>query len=123
MIPAPMRLYNPTGPDRVAVVSAEPASRGEETFLVRLASGPRATKLGQGFVFGPYPAGELATRFDELVALLRGEGFAPAGLARMLDDLGAPHPATRARAAARLGWRRSIEAVAPILDALPHAVD
>ena len=28
MIPDPVRLYNPNGPDRVAVVSAEPAARG-----------------------------------------------------------------------------------------------
>ncbi len=57
MIPDPVRLYNPKGPDRVAVVSAEPAARGEGSYLVRLARGPRAGSLGKGSVFGPYPVG------------------------------------------------------------------
>ena len=123
MIPAPVRLYNPSGPDRVAVVSAEPATGEASGHLLRLARGPRAKKLTQGAVFGPYPAGELAARLEELVAALRGEGFVPSGQSGMLEALADPHPATRARAATRLGWRRSALAVAPLLEALPNAVD
>ena len=41
----------------------------------------------------------------------------------MLEGLNSPDSAVRARAAARLGWRRAPEAVGPLLDALPRAVD
>src|SRR5262245_36466074 len=123
MNPDPVRLYNPNGPDRVAVVSAEPANAGAGACLIRLARGPRAGDLGKGTVFGPYPAGELAQRIDEVVAALRAEGFGPPGLGSLLEGLASPDPAARARAASRLGWRRAREAVGPLLEALPHAVD
>src|SRR5437868_4277679 len=123
MTPDPVRLSNANGPDRVAVVSAEPANGGAGTYLIRLARGPRAGKLGRGSVFGPYPAGEVAGRIAEVVDALRAEGFGPPGQGAMLADLGSPEPALRARAAARLGWRRAREAVAPLLEALPRAVD
>ncbi|MEA2632420.1 MAG: hypothetical protein QOE66_2639, partial [Chloroflexota bacterium] len=123
MNPDPVRLYNPNGPDRVAVVSAEPTQGGAGTSLIRLARGPRAGKLVKGTVFGPYPAGELARRIDEVVAALRAEGFGPPGLGSLLEGLASPDSAVRARAAARLGWRRAREAVGPLLDALPQAVD
>lgn len=123
MTPTPVRLYNPSGPDRVAVVSAEPATGIDGGFLLRLARGPRAKKLSKGAVFGPYATGELAARFEELLAALAGEGFAPSGRMGMLEALDDPHPATRARAALRLGWRRSLEAVEPLLGALARAVD
>jgi hypothetical protein len=118
-----VRLYNPKGPDRVAVVWAEPAKAGEGAFLIRLARGTRAGKLGKGSAFGPYPAEELEPRIVELVHALRAEGFALAGLGALLDTLKSADPATRARAAARLGWREEDEAVEPLLDALPRAVD
>ena len=54
MIPVPVRLYNPSGTDRVAVVSAEPAT-GASGFLLRLARGPRSKKLTRGAVFGRCP--------------------------------------------------------------------
>jgi hypothetical protein len=41
----------------------------------------------------------------------------------LLRALGDPHPVTRARAAARLGWRRSAEAVPLLLERLGSAVD
>src|SRR3954451_13457984 len=123
MSPDPVRLYNPKGPDRVAIVSVEPAKGGAGASLIRLARGPRTGKLGKGSVYGPYPAAELAGRMDEVVATLRAEGFVPSGLASLLEGLASPDRAARARAAARLGWRRATEAVGPLLDALPQAVD
>ena len=103
----------------MAVVSAEPAARGAGAYLVRLARGPRAGALVRGTVYGPYPAEELALRFAEVVAGLRAEGFGPPGLRAMLEALASPDSAVRGRAAIRLGWRRSVEAVVPLLDALP----
>jgi hypothetical protein len=123
MIPAPVRLYHPSGPDRVAVVSAEPTTGGARGFLLRVARGARARKLAKGSVFGPYPVDELAARFDEAVAALRGEGFVPSGLSELFRALGDPHPAKRARAAARLGWRHGAEAVPFLLEGLGSAVD
>ena len=121
MIPVPVRLYNAKGPDRVAVVSTEPASRG---VLVRVARGPRARMLSQGHVFGPYSdEAEVAARFQEVVEAFRLDGFGPTGLFSMLEALNDVHPAARARAAIRLGWRRSVEAVEPLLDALSRGVD
>jgi hypothetical protein len=119
----PVRLYNPKGPDRVAVLSAEPARAGTGTFLIRLARGPRTGKLLRGSAFGPYPAEVVDQKMEELVDALRAEGFGRAGLDALLDTLESPDPATRARAAARLGWLRAREAAGPLLDALPRAVD
>ena len=53
MISDPVRLYNAKGIDRVAVVSAEPAAGRADSFLIRLARGPKAGKLSLGNVFGP----------------------------------------------------------------------
>ncbi len=118
-----VRLYNPKGPDRVAVVWVEPAKAGAGASLIRLARGPRTGKLGKGSAFGPYPAAELGPRIVELVNALRAEGFALAGSGALLDALKSPDPVTRARAAVRLGWREEEDAVGPLLDALPRAVD
>jgi HEAT repeat protein len=123
MIPDPVRLYNPKGPDRMAVVSAEPASSKAGMYLIRIARGSKVGALGKGSVFGPYPASELEARFAEVVEGLRSVGFGPPGLATMLEPLASPDSRTRSRAAIRLGWRRSVEAVGPLLDALPGSVD
>ncbi|HEU5116983.1 MAG TPA: hypothetical protein VFT74_09940, partial [Isosphaeraceae bacterium] len=104
----------------MAVVSVEPATGGQ---LVRVARGPSARKLTKGNVFGPFGNEELTWRFQEVVDSLRQEGFMPTGLHSLLESLHAPQPSTRARAAARLGWRRSVEAVAPLIDALGESVD
>src|SRR4051794_18965563 len=96
----PIRLYNPDGPDRVAIVSVETAKGGAGASLIRLARGPRTGKLGKGSVYGPYPSEELAGRIGEVVTALRAEGFVPSGLASLLEGLAGPDPAARARAAA-----------------------
>ena len=96
---------------------------GAGTFLIRLRAGPgREARQGDRLRAvsrrRSWPA-----RFAEVVAALRAEGFGPPGLGAMLEALASPDPAVRARAAIRLGWRRSVEAVGPLLDALPGAVD
>src|SRR5262245_58284584 len=103
MIPDPVRLYNPKGPDRVAVVSATVATGPAGSYLIRLARGPRAGSLGRGRVYGPFPADVLAARFDEVVATLRTEGFGPPGLGVMLEALAGTDARARSRAAIRLG--------------------
>lgn len=121
MIPEPVRLHNPTGPDRVAVVSAAEAWGAPGSFHVLVARGPRAGKLGKGSTYGPFPAGELADRFAEVVGSLALEGFAEAGRSLLIDALLDARPQVRARAAARLGWRRDRGAVGPLISALSSA--
>ncbi len=123
MVPAPVRLYNPKGPDRVAVVSAEPSSQRPGEFLIRLGRGPSRDRLTGGTTYGPHDEGELESLFAEVVADLRQEGFLPGGLHALLRMLQEPNAYSRARAAARLGWRREAEAVDALLAALPQAVD
>src|SRR5207249_3533827 len=49
--------------------------------------------------------------------------FLPSGLHALLTALQNPGADVRARAAARLGWRREAEAVDALLGVLPNAVD
>src|SRR5947209_12353114 len=123
MVPEPVRLYNPNGPDRVAVVSVEASSSDEDAYLLRVGRGVRSTRLTGGTTYGPYDEEELESLFVEAVETLRGEGFLPSGLHALLMALQNPDAATRARAAARLGWRRETEAVDALLAVLPNAVD
>ncbi|RUL87513.1 HEAT repeat domain-containing protein [Tautonia sociabilis] len=121
MIPEPVRLSNPSGPDRVAVVSAAEAWGTLGAYHVLVARGPRAGKLGKGTALGPFAEVELASRFAEVVDSLRLEGFSTAGRSTLIDTLLDANPAVRARAAARLGWRRDREAVGPLIAALSSA--
>src|SRR5437763_11822284 len=122
MVPEPVRLYNPNGPDRVAVVSAEPSASAEGAYLIRVGRGPRSTRLTGGTTYGSYDEDELPPLFAEAVEALRTEGFLPAGLHALLGALRAAGY-SRAKAAIRLGWRREPEAVEPLLAALRTAVD
>jgi HEAT repeats len=123
MVPEPVRLFHPKGPDRVAVVSAEPSSSGAGAFLVRVGRGPSMTRLTGGASYGPYDEDDLAAPFTEAVENLRNEGFLPSGLHALLSMLREPNGYTRARAAQRVGWRRDVEAVDHLLAVLPQAVD
>src|SRR6266542_2025017 len=123
MVPESVHLYNPNGPDRVAVVSVEPSSSDENAYLIRVGRGARSTRLTGGTTYGPYDEEELEPLFIEAVETLRGEGFLPSGLHALLTALQNPGADVRARAAARLGWRREAEAVDALLAALPNAVD
>ena len=71
----------------------------------------------------PIRGSELPAKFSTMEQTLREEGYLPAGVPALLDKLQAPSAATRARSAARLGWRRSRDAVDPLLAALGTAVD
>jgi hypothetical protein len=122
MIPAPRRFYRPGEGDPVAEVAVEPAA-DRAAYLVVVFRGPGAAELHQTAVHGPYAEDELAGPFAGAADDLRAEGYLPAGLPALLEALDQPDPAVRARAAARLGWRRSPEAVEKLLALLPSGVD
>src|SRR5882757_6965367 len=121
MVPVILRLFHPQGPDRVAVVSVELSAQGD--FLIRLGRGPSSDRLTQGTTYGPYTETDLDVPHAELIDSLRTEGFFRSGLHALLTALQDGASAVRARAAARLGWRRDTEAVDALLAALPRAVD
>src|SRR5436190_12612973 len=122
MIPDPIRLYRPQGDDRVAIVSAEPSTQSGQ-YLIRLGRGLHSTRLSGGTSYGPYAEDNVAAMMAQLIDQLRGEGFLRSGLHALFAALQDPDSAVRARAAARIGWRRDPEAVGPLLAALPRAVD
>lgn len=123
MIPSVVRLYNPQGSDRVALVSTEPAFGESEGFLVRVARGASLDKLTSGTSYGPYPEDQLLARFDEVVAALTSEGYVESGLQDLLLALDHADSAVRARAALSLGWRQSPEAVPVLVAKMDSAVD
>jgi HEAT repeat protein len=122
MLPTSARFYNPTGPDRVAEVAVEQAT-DPDFLLIQVRRGAKSAKMRPPATLGPYTPAQVPAQFDDAVRELRLEGFWPAGLHALLTDLGSPTIAVRARAALRLGWRREREAVEPLLNLLPEAVD
>jgi hypothetical protein len=122
MIPPARRFFNPSGPDRVAEVAVEPAA-DREAYIISVMRGPSTADLRQVAVHGPYLEDGLAAPFAQAVEDLRGEGFWPGGMLTLLEALDNPAPAVRARAAVRLGWRRTPEAVEKLLALLPGSVD
>ncbi len=120
-VPQPVRLYRPTGPDRLAVISAEPAHSGG--YVIRVARGVSGKQLQAGTTFGPVSEADLEGHFAEFAAGLHQEGFQAAGLGDLLTKLASGNAAVRSRAALLLGWRRAREAVAPLLTLLQNAVD
>lgn len=121
MPPDPAKFFNPQGPDRVAVVWAEAAGAG--LYLVRLARGVRTGKLTKGTAYGPYAEADLADRFADLAAGLRGEGFLPSGMHALLDALAGASPERRGKAALRVGWAGGADLVPTLIAALANAVD
>ena len=109
-------------PDRVAVVAVEESAQ-TGLYLIRLGRGRSALRLTGGTTYGPYEEDEIGPLFDEAVDSLRAEGFLPGGLHALLHDIQHSVGYARAKAAARLGWRRDPAAVEPLLAALPSAVD
>src|SRR4051812_5113775 len=101
---AVVRLYNPNGPDKVAVLSIQAASGPAGGYNLQLARGPRRTKLTRGNVYGPFPREELFSRLTEVIDALKAEGFLRAGLRAQISQLASKQPKARARAALRLGW-------------------
>ena len=117
-----VKLYHPTGPDRVAVVSCEPSSQDPSQMLVRVARGKSAKKLVGGDVYGPYAEPELTARFDQAVQQLMSLGFGES-FASDLSILKDKHSILRAREAARLGRQKNKAAVPALIEALGDAVD
>jgi hypothetical protein len=112
--PLHVRLYKPDGPDHVAVVSAQPSWTHPGLLLLTVAVGPSRDKL-RATLHGPLVPDAADARFEEIVAALRAEGFARAGLHAAIEDLGHPSSRKRAFAAIRLGWMRESAAVDPLL--------
>jgi len=110
-----VRLFNPKGPDRVAVVSVQAGWAKPGLFNVQVARGPRRSKLSVGVAYGPYPEGELADRHGSVLDALRAEGFVRAGLTSLTQALMSGDPKVRAHAAARLGWLGDPSSVSPLL--------
>jgi hypothetical protein len=119
----PVKLFNPAGPDRVAVLSAETSFGNPGQFLLRLARGPSTKNLSGGGTFGPFNETELTARFAELLDSLHREGFLPSGMHGLLERLFSDDPRRRGRAAKRLAWTDSPRAADALLAALPKAVD
>ncbi|MFO0708627.1 MAG: HEAT repeat domain-containing protein [Sandaracinus sp.] len=105
----------------MAIVSVEPSSTGAELWLVRVARGQALGALSLGSVYGPYPTGTLAARFDDVVASLKSEGFAAAAHSDLVQALQSPRREVRARAAVALGWRRDRAAGTALLHAAHDA--
>ncbi len=123
-------LFKPSGPDRVAFVSAFPASGDVDALLVQVAKGPSRDKLREPKLFGPMTR-EVA---DQIVAreieALRAEGFVRGGLADLLVRIESKSRRKRALAARRLGWLRERAGVEPLIalaakanEELPVVVD
>src|SRR4051794_21776589 len=103
-----VRLYKP---NEIAVVSTQPAFGQPGVLLLSVARGKSAKKLSQGTTYGPYPESEIQAPFDQLVTQLRNEGFVASGLGFQLAALADNSAKVRAKAAMRVGWLRSHEAV------------
>jgi len=118
-----VRLYRASGADRVCVVSTQPAFNKPGAFLIHVAKGVRVGKLGQGTAYGPYPEAELELRFNQVLESLKAQGYSETAPNQLIEDLQSDKAKTRARAAQRLGWMRSKQAVDALLAAMPKAVD
>jgi hypothetical protein len=122
MLPRPARFYHPDADQRVAVLAASPTA-DRDLFVIELERGPSAVDLTTTATYGPFERQRVAGEFADLVQSLRDQGYWPASVLAHLEALDSPNPAQRARAALRLGWRRSVEAVPKLLALLPGSVD
>jgi hypothetical protein len=118
---SPLHFYNPTSFDHVAVISVQPAGSG--TFHIQVARGAKAHLLNDVSTTGPFAESELPDRLAEVEQSLRASGYLPAGVHALLAELQSAKSKDRALAAGQLGWMRSTDAVQPLLDRLPSAVD
>jgi hypothetical protein len=116
-----VRLFNPKGPDRVAVVSVQEAWAHAGSYNIQVARGAKRTKLSAGTTYGPFAQAEIAERHAEVVAKLKSEGFVRAGFTAMLQALVSQKAAARAHAATRLGWSGDTTAVPALLLAADNA--
>ncbi len=114
MIPV-VRLYNPNGPHRVAVVYTQEVWGRPGYAQIQVARGPNRSAVSVGETHGPFPAGDLDAQHAAVLSTLRAQGFRGAGLDALRTELHSPQPNRRAHAAARLGWRRETDAVPDLL--------
>jgi hypothetical protein len=117
-----VRLFRASGTDRIAVVSVAPGTVSG-MWMVRVARGAKAGQLKAGSVYGPFPESELDQRFDEVLQQLISEGFSKGDGKLLLAQLQEKSSKLRARAAQRLGWMRSKDAVVALTALLPNAGD
>lgn len=117
-----IHLFRNQGPDRIAIVSVQPATEAGH-YLIQVLRGPKRGKLTAAGTFGPVPEALVAERYSGVVASLRIEQFRTAGFYSCIQLLKHKRASVRARAALRLGYMREPDAVQPILDAMPSAVD
>jgi hypothetical protein len=110
-----VRLYNPKGPDRVAVVSVQTAWGKPGQSLIQVVRGPRRAQLSAGVVHGPYPDDQIPQHHAAVLRDLHAEGFVRAGLTALTQALLSNDPGKRAHAAMRLGWLGDPAAVPPLL--------
>ncbi len=120
---SPVRLYRPSGHERVAIVSVEAAYGDAGKWLVRIALGVSSDKLHTGTTLGPFADSELEARFAETVKELRDQGFGEGTREDWSVLLGDADARVRARTAQRIGWRQDRKYVDTLLARLPLAVD
>ncbi len=115
-----VRFFNPTGPDRCARVTIQPAA-DREFLVIQIERGTRATLLKHHETLGPYAPDQVQAAMNEAVADLRGQGFLEAGIEALLRGLEHEDAIVRGRAAEKLGWRRARDTVENLLALLPQA--
>src|SRR4051794_3574373 len=100
------RFFNPTGADRCAAVTIEPAA-DREFHIIQVERGPAVAQLKHHATLGPFTEDQVPTAFNEAVADLRGQGFLEAGIEALQRALEQQESVVRGRAAEKLGWRRA----------------
>lgn len=117
-----VHLYSPSGTDRVAVVSLQPAVGGDGV-TVLVARGKSRKSLG-GPVATHAPNRDIAwALLASAVASLKAEGFLRSGMGPLLTALDGKDRRKRALAARRLGWMRETGSVEALLVVAPKATD
>jgi hypothetical protein len=109
-----IRLFRPHGTERLALVSVEPSFTYPGRVMVHVARGATRTSLVHTALYGPMTPDEARARVAAEVEQLRLQGFGAPGM-QAVEELQSPKARTRALAALRLGWRREVRAVEPLL--------
>ncbi|MBL8798643.1 MAG: hypothetical protein JNM56_32410 [Planctomycetia bacterium] len=117
------RFYHPQAVEKVAVLTVQPVAGHADAFVVRTQRGVVARKLLHAADSEPFPAAQTAERFAAAEAALKQQGYFRAGVHALLHSLQSTNSLVRGRAAARLGWLRSVDAVDALLTRLPQAID
>lgn len=119
---ATLRLFHPSRSDRIAAVTVAPASQADK-LIVTVARGKQRNALTDARMFGPFSASEMTLAHKSIVDGLLVEGYVQAGLGPLLLALQEKNPKLRARAAARLAWRKEPSAVDLLLKLLDKPKD